>query len=417
MLGQKNKTYMIVGKDIKPLINTEGRELLEAGQMGIFKNGSRTALGAAALAAGDTFKIAYLDVDGKILESPTYDYSLIKKKGATTYVAGAEQKSYIGYNGTTGSITVANSSIYSIHVIRKDWSKTWGEHGSFKLAAAYESDATATQTEIADALVLNMVKNFEVEKAKSGVTVTKVGRINAAATAAGYDFDGTATVVKGSNVISVTSTGTYNTGSAPLVGDYVRMGATTTGAVALTSQVYKITALSGSTTKLITLDRAVLEASGDYVTGSDYTQVIPSATAIAANWGLSIESEPVKFVPGLFKYQNVTFDITLSSAFGSTLVTKATTPSKGIGTYRDIAEMEWELRNNQREAYHTSDYPIQENLNAVSTKTYAVVTIEFANDNARTLNGYDQSFHSLIIATETDSSGNPHAELKTVFTV
>ena len=90
-----------------------------------------------------------------------------------TDAAATEQKTYIGYNGTTGSIAVANSEVYTVRLLRKDWSKTWGEHGSFKLVGTYQSDASATQTEIADALVANIYKNLLVEKQKSGVLPQK----------------------------------------------------------------------------------------------------------------------------------------------------------------------------------------------------------------------------------------------------
>ena len=256
-----------------------------------------------------------------------------------------------------------------------------------------------------------------MEKLKSGFAVTKVGLINSAALAAAFDFDGTVTITNDVNAFTVTSSGTYNTGTALAVGDYVRLGAAATTAVTLTSNVYKVTAITGTTTKTVTLDRKVTEASGSYVTGSSYNQVIPSATAVAANYGLVIESNPVKFKPGLFKFQNVTFEVTLSDAFGSTLITNLTNPSKGIGTYKEVAEIEWELRNNQREAYHVASYPVAENLNAVSSKTYDMINVAFEDKNARTVSGYDYSFHGLVIATEDESSSTVHTQLKDILNI
>lgn len=421
MLSQKNKTHIIVGKDLALLTPSQTRANLVAGTIGVFLNGSATAQdGTTVLTTGDKFKVVYMNTDGYIIESPMYDYDLILSKKAANYAAGTEQKTYVGYNGSTGSITVANSDVYHIHITRRDQSATIAEHGLFKLVAAYESDASATQTEIADALVLNAVKNFEVEKQKSGITVTKAGRINSAAVTAANDFTGDTTVVKGSKVISIAESGNnndaavYGAGNADLaVGDYVRIG-TVGGGTALTSQVYKVTALGGAKASAVTatLDRAVLEASGTYAAATHDIEVIPAATAAAANWGLSFESEPVKFVPGLFKYQNVTFDITLSEAFGSTLITDSTLPYKGIGTYKEIAELEWELRGNRGEGYKVASYPVALNLNATSGKTYDVISLQFANDNATSLDGNVRSWHSLIIATEDESNSTVHTQLK-----
>lgn len=426
MLSQKNKTHVIVGKDLALLTPSQTRSNLVAGTIGVFLNGSTTAQdGTTDLAAGDKFKIVYMNVDGNIIESPMYEYDKIVRKNAVAYAAGTEQKTTIGYNGTTGSIAVSNSDIYYIHVTRKDWSKTWGEHGMIKLAAAYESDASATQTEIVDALVANAVKNFEQEKKKSGVRVTKVGRINSATVTAANDFTGDATVVQYSEVIAIAESGNnndaavYGSGNTDLaVGDYIRVGGVGAG-TALTSGVYKVLALSGAKTSTIyaTLDRPVLEASGTYAAATHDLEVIPAATAAAANWGIYFQSEPVKFNPGLFKYQNVTFKVTLSDAFGSTIVTETTTPSKGNGTYREVAEVEWELSGNRGEGYKVASFPVQKNLNATLGKTYDTISIDFYNDNAISLDRTANSYHSLIIYTEDESGSTVHTQLKDLLNI
>lgn len=499
MLGQKNKTHIVVGKDLALLTASQTRADLAAGKIGVFKNGSVNAT-VSALSAGDSFKIVYMNVDGKIIESPVYQYNHLKQKNAVNYVAGTEQKTYVGYNGTAGSITVANSDVYHIHLTRKDWSATWGEHGNIKLAAAYESDASATQTEIADALVTNASKTFQTEKRKSGVLVTKVGRINAATVTASNDFVNAVKIVNneaklvGSAQITFTGTsgtanvtgvggltkvatfgdsladtaadfvtshedayaavgititnpsgaivlftpanaytyfanpvvanatgdlaGTVNqafeyaTNTDLAVGDYVRIGATSTTATALTSNVYKVLAISGNTA---TLDIPVVEATASIAAAGGYIEVIPAATAAAANWGLMFQSEAVKFVPGMFKYQNVTFDVTLSEAFGSTLITDATAAYKGIGTYKEVAEVEWELRGNRGEGYKVASFPVSLNLNATSGKTYDLIYLHFEDDSTVRFDGKSTSFHSMLIATEDESSYTAHTTLKTVF--
>ena len=46
-----------------------------------------------------------------------------------------------------------------------------------------------------------------------------------------------------------------------------------------------------------------------------------------------------------------------------------------------------------------------------------MIVINFKDDNARTLNGYDYSFHSLVIASEVASSATVHSDLKDVFNI
>ena len=426
MLGQKNITHVVVGKDTAPVAENATRAGMTVGQIGVFKAGSTTAInGTTDLAAGDRFKVVFKDVDGNLVESPLISYDNITAKNAVAYAADAEQKTYIGYNGTTGSIAVANSDEYYIHLDRKDSSKTWGEHTLYKLLAAYKSDATATQTEIADALVLNAVKNLAIEKMRSGRAVNQVGRINSATVVTANDFLGSATVVKGSKSFTVAESagaaadaGVYNTAANLVVGDYVRIGGVGAG-TALTSNVYKVTAISGLGTALatVTVDIPILEASGTYVAATHDIEVIPAATATAANWGLMVESLPVKFVPGLFKNQQVTFEVSLSEAFGNTLVTLNTAPSKGSGTYEEVAENEWFLSGNKGEPYRVADYPVSKNLNATSGKTYDTITLHYTNDNANDLNGKVHSWASLVIYTEDESTSTVHADLKDVFNI
>jgi len=409
MLGQKNKTHIIVGKDLDLVTSAETRADLVVGKIGVFKNGVSTGV-TTALVSGDSFKLVYMNVDGKIIESPVYQYDQLKQKNATNYVAGTEQKTYVGYNGTTGDIAVVNSDIYHIHLTRKDWSATWGEHANIKLAAAYESDASATQTEIADALVVNASRTFQLEKIRSGVLVTQVDRISSAAVTAVNAVDNDVTVVSGINAVTVATAATYATGTPIVAGDYLRIGSVG-GGTALTSDVYKVTAVNGL---VLTLDIPVSAASGTYATATDDVEVIPSATALAADWGISFESMPVKFNPGLFKYQNVTFDVTLSDAFGSTLITEVTPAYKGIGTYKEVAEVEWELRGNRGEGYKVASFPVSLNLNADPTKTYDLIYLHFEDNSTVTLDGHSTSFHSMLIATEDESGSSVFTDLKTV---
>ena len=415
MLAQKNITHVAVGKDVALLTSSQTRADLTAGKIGVFLAGSATAT-TSALSAGNRFKVVFMNVDGKIIESPLFDYSNVVSKSATNYVADAEQKTCVGYNGTTGSIAVANSDDYYIHLFRKDYSKTWGEHTLYKLVAAYKSDASATQTEIAWNLLANAVKNLAIEKRRSGTEVTRVGIINSNAAVTTNDFAGNCVVVNGVAAMTVASSGQYATNTNVAVGDYVRLGATTSTGITVSANVYKVTAISGTTTKVYTLDRPITEPSGTYSTGTG-TEVIPAATAEAANWGLTFQSRPVKFVPGLFKNQQVTFEVSLSEAFGSTLVTDVTTPTKGVGTYEEVAEIEWFLSGNRGEPFRVASYPITKNLNATSGKTYDVIAFTVSNNNSTDLDHEVKSWISMNIFTEDESSATAFTDLKTILNI
>jgi hypothetical protein len=412
MLGQNNISHVFVGA--KTALSTGAVSALSAGQIGVYQNGTLTG-DAGALTTNDKFQVFLNGANGSLINSPWIDYNNIVSANAVDYTAPTEKLVYVGYNGTTGSIAVNNSTVYTMHMNLQDGTKTWGEHPLFKFVAAYESDASATQTEIADALVVNAVKNFEREVAL-GTDYVEVGRISSAAVTAGNLLDHNATVVNGSNVVAVATNLTYAaTVSTLAVGDYLRIGGVGAG-TALTSGVYKVTAIS---TLNVILDRPVNEASGTYATATADIEVIPSATAIAANWGISFKTKPLAFDPGLKKYQKLIMNLQLGDGFGSTPQTVSTNASKGEGTYMEVAENEWLLKGNRGEPFRVASYPVSNTLNAVSTATYDTVVVHFTNNKSIQLDHEVKSYISLVFYVACDTAGTSgstaYTNLKTVF--
>ena len=283
MIAQNNVTHLFVGKDVTP--TTGSRDALSTGQLGIFKNGA-TSGSNGALTAGDRFMVAFKDANGQVLMSPEIKYDNIYSKNKTDYAAAAQKVAYVGYNGTSGSITVGNSDIYILRVVLQDPTRTLAEHPLYEYAE-YTSDAAATQREIAEGLIENAVYNFTSLKPRK-VTVVQPSLVCSSPTNSGDDFAGNFIIVNGSKYATATSNGQYTTTTDIIVGDYVRVGATATTAVALTSNVYKIVSISGTSTKTIEFDRPIVEASGTYATGSNYTQVIPTATVDSAAFGIKL---------------------------------------------------------------------------------------------------------------------------------
>jgi len=180
MLGQKNKTHIVVVKDTAPLIETATRADLTAGQIAVFKNGSATAIdGTTDLTSGDQFKVVFKDVEGNIIESPTYKYDNIISKTAANYAAATEQKTYIGYNGTAGSIEVINNNLYYVRMYIKPMDK-FGFVQQKVQFGVYQSDANATQAEIAHGISENLAFNLsrEPEKLRTGKDVVTVELVN-----------------------------------------------------------------------------------------------------------------------------------------------------------------------------------------------------------------------------------------------
>jgi hypothetical protein len=98
--------------------------------------------------------------------------NITKFKGAS-YAAAAQQVSYIGYNTTAGAINAANSTAYSLTIVFKHNKELWSKRPALR-TYSYTSTASATQAEIATALVALM--NADAEFARQAVAaVTSTG--------------------------------------------------------------------------------------------------------------------------------------------------------------------------------------------------------------------------------------------------
>lgn len=360
----------------------------------------------SALSAGDKFKVVQKTTNG-LIESPVIDFNSATFTNADYDDTGeVQQIDYFGYNGSANSIDVINSNGYQI--VLDIYGSTMNDFArQFKKIATYKSSSSATQYEIANGLAITFKANMSRDREEDIIATV----VNSASTSAGDDFDGNFVVVNGSKYATATSSGEYNA-TTLAVGDFVRVGASTTTAVALTSNVYRITALSGATTKTITFDRPIEEASGTYATGSNYTQVIPSATGLAADCGIKFTGQQRSFEIGYFDYDPIKWSMSISDC-GTTVVTESQAASKGEGTYRAVAQLEAELKGNEAQVdYRVFPYTQPLDTYASSSANYDIINIEWVNSEEHPVGATDKSYGQLYIAID-ESNGN--AGLKTIF--
>lgn len=410
MIGQGNVTHLLVGKSLNMLANTGTRSDLATGQIGVFLVGSKTALGANALTAGQRFTIATLNSKGVIVETPVMEYDNIKSKSYTAYGAPSVRSRAIGFNGTAGSIDKINYANYVAHVFWKDNSKTFGQGIPVKFAA-YAAGGAATQSEIAAGIVNNFNKNFQREKPK---LIKAEVLVNSAGSAVGAAAD---TVVGniGSKYVTVTDVGANTTVNAIAAGDYFRVG------TAVTDPCYKVVASTvGTGGGILTLDTPLQAAVNLLGTTSE---LITAANAAAADCGVKLTGMPLTegFEPGVIRWDFIDFEIQLGSEVGATTqsaadgVNSLTNPSLGSGSYYEVAQNEWFLKGNRGEAWRVGNYPKNVTLEATSGATYDQFTVNYATTNAQTIDRTVNSYGSVMIAAVV--GGGVIASLKTVLGV
>lgn len=399
--SQKNITDLIIGSGVTSGTGANKVSDLTAGQWGLAYQNGILADPAGALTS-DPVRFVYRSADGSLIATPFFKKATAKYK-AHDYSAPVEQVSYIGYVGSgTESITVANNTDYLVRVLLKGITAQYGDKLMYKFGA-YRSSASATQREIALGIASNLTTNFKREKLQNGDQLVKFEVLSSGTSIA--TSGGTISVVNGDATINMLSTGAdggyYDADGAMIaIGDYIRLG----HATATTTPVYKVINVTGggASTAVVTLDRP-FEGTTNATLAAANAGVMSAANAAAAlYWGIACTGiDRSKFKAGVFNYEKVRFELQLQE-FGSTIVTNSTTPSEGIGYYKEIQELEWFFKGNRFHSGLRLGTPPPTFTSDVSTTTnYALFVIEYYDASYDGINATPKSPGSVIIAVPT----------------
>jgi len=343
------------------------------------------------------FKIGVKNTDGKIQWSDLINAGSIKSIYTKKYSVATQQVDYIGYNGTSGSLDVINSNIYTIRLYLVPLDLAGFAQQRIK-RGVYQSDSTATQTEIAAGLAQDLITNLskEPETIKYGTNNIKIERVNAGSDTA--TSGGTISVTKGSKYVTILGTGAdagkYNADGATIVaGDVLRFGTTGT----LTSPCYVVSSVvsgGGATTMVVLLD-IPYQGTSDSAVAAASVCVVPAASI--GNWGIKITGSSYKFDAPKFGYLLPRWKTTLQDC-GVTTVTESATATEGTGTYEQVAYMEQQFQGNEGMWYRAQvPYPTYR-TEAASGSTYAVIQISFEDKMGSTLGTVVNSYKQLYIA-------------------
>ena len=368
------------------------------------------------LVAGDQFQVIGYNVNGAIVESPMYTWSNLINKNKVASSPLVPQVSHIGYNGSDGDIVATNSGNYLVTLGLRDTLKMVGGKRLYKFAE-YTAGTTAKNYNIAIALAGSLAANLS--KDAFARVVAKAICSSAYVAGNGTKTNQESTVVKGSRYVTFEADlGYAAVGALIVVGDYLRIGtaAGIAGTPALGSSVYRVVEVTSST--VVKLDRPVTEASGTYedLTTGTQLEIIPKATAEAAGikWGLALTGNDANapFVPGMFGPNSIQFSVGVSTDFSTSEVRLTTTPFPGIGTYKQLAQIDWELQKNTSEPYRIAEHlvPSAANVSSSDTMTY-VYTLNFKDNSTQAIGGVVDSYMTLMIASDTEADAN----LATVF--
>jgi len=328
-------------------------------------------------------------VDSELVRTDMIRLDDIINIRARDYLAATQQVSHVGYTGTGGAIQVLNNNVYKIKIDFYESGRTGQGLRDF-VSAFYESDATATGTEIAFGIEELLRKSFDRQAERP----VQIDVLNSAAVVAGNELDENITVVQGSKFI--TSAVDYDYGGVDLaVGDLLRIGGVGVG-TALTDPVYRVVALTSVT--VTELDRPVTNASGLYATASDDIEVIPAASI--ANYGLEFNGLTRSYNPKTRPHSQVNFTIGIED-FGTTAVTYTTAPVYGYGLCEQIKDLEWFTHGQEGDRYRGDYMHLGYTSNVVTNHQYVQLAISWApGSRVESIGGPGHNPKQLIIAVD-----------------
>ena len=410
-MTQNDVMQLLIGKDVGSATPTTAVNgvitsyaSLVDGEMAVV-NAHHRVLSATSVLTDDIVAVSGIKllcrVGNQLISSDMIKQNNIINVKGVVDAAAAQQVSYIGYNGTSGSITATNSKLYVVRIKLKEEDYTGIGQGTL-YNSPYKSDASATQVEVACGLALALSNTLR----RQAVQSIKPELIASVAHSATGTFAHTTTIVQGSKVVTVATNKQYNTNVELAVGDFIRI-AGSTGAPAVTDPTYKVVSLDSTTT--FSVDRPIESASGTYLTTSLNVTVLTAAKIAAGNLGIKLTGIAREFI--LPKYRNsvVSFEVGLDStlSFGTTAVTYSTKASKGNGTYSQIAQLEWDLAGNDGNVYRGDFMHSFPTAVASSSKTYDQIAITyFADPNTGGIGGSPRRQKQLCLAFETGFSNN-----------
>ena len=247
---------------------------------------------------------------------------------SATSLAGkpsTEQVTFIGYNGTSGAITVANNSFYEVKLEHVPNAFAYGKRPANYKYGTYKSDASANQAEIANGIQASLVQNFKPNRTIDWKVITELvcNDAGAAITGTVANFG----VTRYSKTVTLDGTVTN-----VVAGDFIRLGGTTTAAV-----VYRVASVTSPT-------RIVLNVPYQGTTGSiavASVEIIAAATAATSAFGIKITGLKQQYDVNRWRqYDKVRFNPFINEPFAGTPV--ATTAAfDGIGVYEQVANDEY----------------------------------------------------------------------------
>jgi hypothetical protein len=304
----------------------------------------------------DTGAVAICDLNNTVLASATWTASdhpvikIIKDRGANLplqqvrlnladlsaytgaeYDPATEQFSYIGFNGTSGSINgylgTLDGTFYIVKLEHVPNAFAYGKRpANYKYGTFQSPVSGTTQKDVSQGLVRSLVQNFKPNR-------TIDWRVKSEMTCFAAFADATPTTV----ILTRYSRQATVTGTVPSVGDAIRIGELGSGTVGAGDGIYIVESVNGL---VITFNYAYQGPSGTAVAAEiELEQAGPALST--ADYGIKITGIKQKYDVNRWRqYDKVRFNALLENFSSDTPVTN-TAAFDGLGVYEQVANDEY----------------------------------------------------------------------------
>jgi hypothetical protein len=280
-----------------------------------------------------------------------------------------QQISYIGYNAVTGvgAFEVINSNNYIIDISVREM---MGQYAPLYPASfvSYESDATATEAEIANGLYAKLAAQIATYTKRPYYAELVSSAASIAITGAPTSY----TFTRGSKVVSYDPTGGDPTNIA--VGDYLRTAAPVTGGVA---PLYLVSAVD-TTANTITLAVPYQTATTTILAAAMSVGV--AATINAGDFGIKITGIQQPWVLDSRPYSVNMMDVGIANTVTPTSL--QVKPYRGNGNYEQIIESQVTYFRAKGLLHNYTEFPpYLPYFTAVTNQDYATLNLSWRRFN------------------------------------
>ena len=317
------------------------------------------------------------------LQQVVLDLNQITAWVGTPGAAATEQVSYVGYNGTSGTMDATANNFFLIKLEHTPNAFLYGKRPASYKYGTFQSGASASALSNSIGLIKSLITNFRANR-------TTDWRVKSELVA-----DGTGVVVADTDLTSITFTKYSKTAvvttsgavSAFAAGTYIRVGANTT-----TSPVVKVVS-SGSAAGAGTFNVVL-----DFVWQGDTTTVVRTnlfTVATPGNVGIKITGIKQKYDVNRWRqYDKVRFN-TFLEGFDAAVVT-TTAAFDGTAVYEQVANDEYISWGDEGQVFVDQVPPLFREQDAVVGQQYQPVILSWL-DRLPSLIGAGQNKGQVIL--------------------